>query len=60
LQQPAFQAQSPEFIPQTHLKKKKKKKGRDQEDCSWKLTLGKQFMSPYLKKKTYHKKGLIE
>jgi hypothetical protein len=28
LQQPAFQAQSPEFIPQTHLKKKKKKRQR--------------------------------
>jgi hypothetical protein len=29
--------------------------GRDQEDCSWKPTVGKQFARPYLKK-TLHKR----
>jgi hypothetical protein len=34
--------------------------GRDQEDRSLQASLGKQFSRPFLKKKTHHKKGLVD
>jgi hypothetical protein len=34
--------------------------GRDQEDDVSKLAPGKYFLSPYLKKKNYKRKGLME
>jgi hypothetical protein len=33
---------------------------KDLEDLGLKPALGKQFMSPYLRKKKNHKKGLLE
>jgi hypothetical protein len=47
-------------VPVAHACKSSYSGGRDQEDCGWKSAWANSSQDPISKKKTHHKKGLVE